>query len=96
MSAIEVAVSGPNSSAGRDRGQPEVDDEDGDEDRQAAEDLDVEPDQRLQRQELDRQQRAEHDPDQRAADDGDRGDAERARQAVEEDVADDGLGPVGV
>ena len=49
----------------RHRGQAEVDDEDGDEDRQAAEDLDVEPDQRLQRQEADRHQRPEDDPDQR-------------------------------
>ncbi len=80
---------------GRDRGQAEVDDEDRDEDRQAAEDLDVEPDQRLQRQELDRQQRPERDPDQRAADDGGRGDTERPRQAVEDDVVDDRLGPVG-
>ena len=45
MSAIAVALSGENSSAGEIGGSAEVDEEEGDEDRQAAEDLDVEPDQ---------------------------------------------------
>ena len=45
-----MAVSGAELELRRDRRQPEVDDEDRDEDRQAAEDLDVEPDQRCERQ----------------------------------------------
>ena len=68
--------------AGCDRRQAEVDEEDGDEDRQAAEDLDVEPDQRPERPEADRQQRPEHDSDQRAADDRDRRDAQRPREPL--------------
>ena len=51
-----------------DRRQREVDDEDRDEDRQAAPELDVEADRRPHEPEVERQERPEDDSDQRAAD----------------------------
>ena len=82
VSAIAAASSGENSSFGAIAGSAEEDDEDRHEDRQPAEDLDVEPDQRRGvGRKSDRQQRPEHDADQRAPDDGDRRDPQRVRQA---------------
>ena len=67
VSAIEAEMSASNSRRGLTAGSRKKTRKMRHEDRQPAPDLDVEPDQRARRQELDRQQRAERDADQRAS-----------------------------
>ena len=79
----------------RSRRQRVVDEEDGDEDRQTAPDLDVQPQQGPEGQEPDRHQRAHHDPDHGAADHGEDRDTQRLLQTVVNHVVRNRIGPVG-
>src|SRR5262249_11699441 len=70
----------------RHRRESEVRGEDRHEDRQAAEDLDVQPEERPQRTKAGRQQRAEPDADNGASRDGEHRNPQRVRQPLVEDV----------